>query len=315
MKAKHLEDPRDFVNLCVQMRALFIEERRARQRLITPGTANNAANVDLSEIAPLTTIRNAIGLHELNLPVYQMSSPVAESSAANSVGSARNVTTQPATIPASAFCTQMRARAREDTMGSTGRLPLDVPDVARLTSTSNAGGVPNHETNRTVQTGAAHLPPSMSTPSFLIQASYQPQILPMPISVPAPASTSTSRPLQGAQMRASVSGVPVGWNEQLNAPLQYMIQSTRPCIAQSIAGHPIDPLPSTTGTNTPPSTSTLPHASIQSVNQCVVCRDARADVVLIPCGHLVVCSACAAQLRMCPVCRVAIRGFVRTFIA
>ena len=37
--------------------------------------------------------------------------------------------------------------------------------------------------------------------------------------------------------------------------------------------------------------------------ECVVCRDAVKDTLLVPCGHLIACNACARNLRECPTCR------------
>jgi hypothetical protein len=52
--------------------------------------------------------------------------------------------------------------------------------------------------------------------------------------------------------------------------------------------------------------------------QCVVCFDAPKDHIIVPCGHMCVCEACAEQLTKtrtptCPVCRRAIRETVKVF--
>ena len=49
-------------------------------------------------------------------------------------------------------------------------------------------------------------------------------------------------------------------------------------------------------------TSTL--GSAES-SECVVCWEAAANVVLVPCGHMCACSGCAALLQSsdCPMCR------------
>ena len=51
---------------------------------------------------------------------------------------------------------------------------------------------------------------------------------------------------------------------------------------------------------------------------CIICCDAARDVILLPCAHQVVCSACAAQLRgrtsrayVCPVCRIPVASLLR----
>ena len=47
---------------------------------------------------------------------------------------------------------------------------------------------------------------------------------------------------------------------------------------------------------------------------CVVCCDKRRDTVLVPCGHVVLCSGCCddvvAATNECPVCRHAIEESV-----
>lgn len=44
---------------------------------------------------------------------------------------------------------------------------------------------------------------------------------------------------------------------------------------------------------------------------CRVCYDKPFNVVLVPCGHLAVCSSCAERCKDCPICRRSIRGTVR----
>ncbi|KAL8179644.1 UNVERIFIED_CONTAM: hypothetical protein K2H54_070292, partial [Gekko kuhli] len=48
---------------------------------------------------------------------------------------------------------------------------------------------------------------------------------------------------------------------------------------------------------------------------CKVCMDKEVSIVLIPCGHLVVCAECAPNLRRCPICRGTIRDTMRTFMS
>ncbi|KAB5546458.1 hypothetical protein PHYPO_G00072260 [Pangasianodon hypophthalmus] len=54
---------------------------------------------------------------------------------------------------------------------------------------------------------------------------------------------------------------------------------------------------------------------LQEERTCKVCMDKPVSMVFIPCGHLVVCSECAASLRHCPICRGVIRGSVRAFMS
>ncbi|XP_068118510.1 baculoviral IAP repeat-containing protein 7 isoform X1 [Hyperolius riggenbachi] len=48
---------------------------------------------------------------------------------------------------------------------------------------------------------------------------------------------------------------------------------------------------------------------------CKVCMDKDVSMVFVPCGHLVVCTDCAPNLRHCPICRATIRGCVRAFMS
>ncbi|XP_066527037.1 baculoviral IAP repeat-containing protein 7 isoform X3 [Hoplias malabaricus] len=54
---------------------------------------------------------------------------------------------------------------------------------------------------------------------------------------------------------------------------------------------------------------------LQEERTCKVCMDKLVSMVFIPCGHLVVCTDCAASLRHCPICRAIIRGSVRAFMS
>ncbi|NXG01230.1 BIR7B protein, partial [Sakesphorus luctuosus] len=54
---------------------------------------------------------------------------------------------------------------------------------------------------------------------------------------------------------------------------------------------------------------------LQEERTCKVCLDRNVSVVFVPCGHLVACEECALNLRLCPICRAAIQGSVRTFMS
>uniref|UniRef100_A0A8C9QTE8 RING-type E3 ubiquitin transferase n=1 Tax=Scleropages formosus TaxID=113540 RepID=A0A8C9QTE8_SCLFO len=54
---------------------------------------------------------------------------------------------------------------------------------------------------------------------------------------------------------------------------------------------------------------------LQEERTCKICMDKLVSIVFIPCGHLVVCTDCAASLRHCPICRAVIRGSVRAFMS
>jgi hypothetical protein len=66
-----------------------------------------------------------------------------------------------------------------------------------------------------------------------------------------------------------------------------------------------------------PPAAPAPHPSAEET-MCVVCFDAPKDHIIVPCGHMCVCGACAELLintrnPSCPVCRRAIRETVKVF--
>jgi hypothetical protein len=48
---------------------------------------------------------------------------------------------------------------------------------------------------------------------------------------------------------------------------------------------------------------------------CKVCFENDANMVFIPCGHLVVCENCSDRLRECPVCRRPIQGVLKAYLS
>jgi hypothetical protein len=44
---------------------------------------------------------------------------------------------------------------------------------------------------------------------------------------------------------------------------------------------------------------------------CIVCADVEREVVLMPCSHVSMCSACTAMQDACPICRGPIEGWQR----
>ncbi|MEJ1279240.1 baculoviral IAP repeat-containing 7 (livin) [Cricetulus griseus] len=53
---------------------------------------------------------------------------------------------------------------------------------------------------------------------------------------------------------------------------------------------------------------------LQEERTCKVCLDRAVSVVFVPCGHLV-CTECAPNLQVCPICREPISSCVRTFLS
>ncbi|XP_058033946.1 baculoviral IAP repeat-containing protein 7 [Ahaetulla prasina] len=54
---------------------------------------------------------------------------------------------------------------------------------------------------------------------------------------------------------------------------------------------------------------------LQEERMCKVCMDKDVSIVLVPCGHLVVCAECAPNLRRCPICRGVIRDSMKAFLS
>uniref|UniRef100_A0A8D2KS69 RING-type E3 ubiquitin transferase n=1 Tax=Varanus komodoensis TaxID=61221 RepID=A0A8D2KS69_VARKO len=54
---------------------------------------------------------------------------------------------------------------------------------------------------------------------------------------------------------------------------------------------------------------------LQEERMCKVCMDKDVAIVLVPCGHLVVCAECAPNLRRCPICRGVIRDTMKAFLS
>ncbi|XP_045195466.1 baculoviral IAP repeat-containing protein 7-A-like [Mercenaria mercenaria] len=48
---------------------------------------------------------------------------------------------------------------------------------------------------------------------------------------------------------------------------------------------------------------------------CKICLDSRADVIFLPCGHMVSCPQCAPALLKCPVCRQTVNGQMKAFFS
>ncbi|XP_052810068.1 baculoviral IAP repeat-containing protein 7-A-like [Mya arenaria] len=54
---------------------------------------------------------------------------------------------------------------------------------------------------------------------------------------------------------------------------------------------------------------------LKESSMCKICLDNRADVIFLPCGHIVSCPQCAPALDSCPVCRKSVMGLVKAFFA
>ena len=59
------------------------------------------------------------------------------------------------------------------------------------------------------------------------------------------------------------------------------------------------------------------NSSNSNYGECVVCLSERATHAVVPCGHMIMCGACAGQARLeqCPLCRGAVAQLMRVFVA
>jgi len=54
---------------------------------------------------------------------------------------------------------------------------------------------------------------------------------------------------------------------------------------------------------------------LKESQMCKICLDKPADVIFLPCGHMVSCGQCAPALNKCPICRKLVSGLVKAFFA
>jgi len=57
------------------------------------------------------------------------------------------------------------------------------------------------------------------------------------------------------------------------------------------------------------------HIDQYEADSCVICLDARREVVNIPCGHLVCCKVCGFVQKTCPICRADIKDVILVYYA
>jgi 1-acyl-sn-glycerol-3-phosphate acyltransferase len=66
----------------------------------------------------------------------------------------------------------------------------------------------------------------------------------------------------------------------------------------------------TSTTVKPTSTTVTTAAVLNEVNECVMCMEVVRDTVIVPCGHLLMCSGCLEGMVLCPMCRGPIESLV-----
>lgn len=65
----------------------------------------------------------------------------------------------------------------------------------------------------------------------------------------------------------------------------------------------------------PPVESVKEHDKLDEDHLCCICYLKKAEIVFIPCGHLVTCASCTSSLKTCCVCRAVITECVKVFFA
>ncbi|KAH3765682.1 E3 ubiquitin-protein ligase RNF34 [Pelomyxa schiedti] len=115
--------------------------------------------------------------------------------------------------------------------------------------------------------------------------------------------------------------VPTGWRLQFNPQgIPFYLDDD----SNVHNFHPLNPAapptpekPSTSNAEASSSSSSgdTVDASADIETSCKICLDRPVNVVLLRCGHLCVCSVCAAVLRDCPICRQRIQEVVKVFRA
>eukprot|EP00931_Biecheleriopsis_adriatica_P104750 TRINITY_DN7938_c0_g1_i1.p1 TRINITY_DN7938_c0_g1~~TRINITY_DN7938_c0_g1_i1.p1 ORF type:complete len:530 (+),score=89.34 TRINITY_DN7938_c0_g1_i1:143-1732(+) len=136
---------------------------------------------------------------------------------------------------------------------------------------------------------------------------------PVPLSLSSPSRVNSvpSRPILRSSTR------PTGLNEdnndaELQAALRISLQEHLQKQNRSVM--PSESLGSSSSSGMRPSQAAASStAASAEVGLCVVCFDADATHVVIPCGHQCVCAACSGQLATCPVCRGSATQFIKVF--
>ena len=62
----------------------------------------------------------------------------------------------------------------------------------------------------------------------------------------------------------------------------------------------------------PQSTPSLPSSTSNQQQECILCCDEQATIMVIPCGHLAYCVHCSPRLKLCAICREPIRATLIT---
>ena len=129
-------------------------------------------------------------------------------------------------------------------------------------------------------------------------------------SISAP-STPAIRKLEGATA-GSVASRP--WSGESSSESWHAHQSPAQVIAGSITRSSIRETPSNPGTPVHADAHPITQQHVQQPAECKVCFERPVDVVILPCGHLVICSSCAVTVGdFCPMCRGRIAAVVKTY--
>jgi hypothetical protein len=155
----------------------------------------------------------------------------------------------------------------------------------------------------TAETGPSDLSrPSEKVPKTEREKMPEHEKMSIPSYHQATETASTSLPLAPSTPSAPPSAPPIPLDEA-GGPIFYP---------------PIDASPIEIDYSQPaPSSAPAPKATEEKGGQCVVCWDAPAQAVCIPCGHLAGCMDCLSEIKEkgwgCPVCRTPIQQVIKVY--
>ncbi|XP_048488040.1 E3 ubiquitin-protein ligase mib1 isoform X4 [Plutella xylostella] len=85
-----------------------------------------------------------------------------------------------------------------------------------------------------------------------------------------------------------------------------------PSCSTSVAGPSgVVPVASTSAAGDAPAVVDIGPVADPTTDECLVCSDAKRDTLFRPCGHICCCSACAARVKKCLICRGGVRSRAR----
>ena len=160
---------------------------------------------------------------------------------------------------------------------------------------------------------AASAPQQAKHQQALPMPSASPQELPMPSVSPQEPASQSRAPTCGRSRLSVRQPSPARACAECAVPVEARAQPVKAAAAsvEAVAVRKVEERASTL-----PRAPGGPAAAVE--DECVVCLERGRDHVLLPCGHLCVCEACALQVQggptpVCPLCRQGVQSAVRVF--